>query len=628
MDRIGHLISAILLLSSASLFIPGCGTQKKVKELGEGSISPSLSMSKHYEADLPELRIDKHDRDTLVVEDLQGRKYHLMEAIKDENGEMVANEVINAAVVSARFRNIAERHGKVDIRFEVAVPQEMTDSKWQLRFNPRMEMLGESIDLDPVIITGKGFRARQLKGYERYRKFLDSIVSDTSKFINMRDLEIFIKRNIPDLYELKTDSTFISDERFESIYGVTAKEALDHYTNGFLVRRNNRRIASKDRMYRKYVKTPIETESIKLDTVITGEGGEFIYEYIQTISTRARLKKVDVILSGEIFDEDKKIYTIPESEPLSYYISSLSTLLDPQERYLTKVVSRQAEANTVCMIGFETGKHEIDPGRGNNREELERITGILEELMEDREYDLDSISVTASCSPEGSFRENTRLAAERAKAVSGYFSKYRKHGIRFLSACVPENWELLANMAAGDGDLSDADKEDFLKVLEIRDPDKRETTLQGKPYYSHLSEKIYPELRRVEFLFHMHRKGMIKDTIHTTVLDTTYMRGLKALQERDYETAVSLLRPYADYNAAVAFCALDRNASAMTILEALKPDDKVEYLMAILSSRKGDDKAALQHYLNAVALNRSYIHRGNLDPEISVLIKKYGLENE
>ena len=55
-----------------------------------------------------------------------------MNAIRDENGEMVAHDRITASYVTARFRNVAERHGKVDIAFDVRVPAQMLDSRWQL----------------------------------------------------------------------------------------------------------------------------------------------------------------------------------------------------------------------------------------------------------------------------------------------------------------------------------------------------------------------------------------------------------------------------------------------------------------------------------------------------------------
>ena len=50
--------------------------------------------------------------------------------------------------------------------------------------------------------------------------------------------------------------------------------------------------------------------------------------------------------------------------------------------------------------------------------------------------------------------------------------------------------------------------------------------------------------------------------------------------------------------------------------------------MAVLYSRKGEDREAVQSYLNACALNPSYVHRGNLDPEIASLKRRYELQNE
>ena len=134
-----------------------------------------------------------------------------MRAVRDDNGEMVANERLDAAVVTARFRNVAERHGKVDIEFQVVVPEAMQDGKWQLRFYPDMFILGDSLRLDPVIITGKDYRKAQLKGYQQYERFLASIITDTTRFVNIGQLEIFLKRNIPELYAFKTDSTEVSD---------------------------------------------------------------------------------------------------------------------------------------------------------------------------------------------------------------------------------------------------------------------------------------------------------------------------------------------------------------------------------------------------------------------------------
>ena len=88
---------------------------------------------------------------------------------------MVATDVIEAATVTARFRNIAERKGKVDLAFDIIVPEDMMDSEWQLRFYPDMFILGDSIRLEPVIITGAKYRKAQLRGYQQYERFLSRI---------------------------------------------------------------------------------------------------------------------------------------------------------------------------------------------------------------------------------------------------------------------------------------------------------------------------------------------------------------------------------------------------------------------------------------------------------------------
>lgn len=347
MKRISH----IFLAGAITLLIVGCAAQSKMKALQSGTIRPSLTLAREQDY-TPDIRKDlKAQRDTFVVKD-GDREVLIMKAIKDEGGEMVAHDVIDAAVVTARFRNVAERNGRVDIEFQVVVPQSMQDSRWQLRFRPQMHIMQDTLDLEPVIITGSEYRKAQLRGYQQYEKFLSTIVTNPDEFVNWWLLELFIERNIPALYAFKTDSTYVSDELFASVYGVTEKEAIEHYTDDLARKANSKRISRREKMYRKYVKVPIETEGLRLDTVIQGINGDFIYRYVQPIRTRPKLRKVDVVLSGDIYESDQKIYDIPLSDPLTFYISSLSAFVDNTERYLTKVIERRVEENTACYIEF------------------------------------------------------------------------------------------------------------------------------------------------------------------------------------------------------------------------------------------------------------------------------------
>lgn len=653
MKLILNILTAIAILSIMS----SCATRRKLLSLHSNE-SRQVQLTLGEQPDfLPKIEDNTPiTRDTIKITDDDGRELILMKAIKDETtGEMVANEVIKAASITARFRNVAERNGKVDLAFQIIVPPEMMDSKWQLRFYPDMFVMEDSIRLDPVIITGAAYRKAQMRGYQLYDKFLAKIVNDSTKFINVRQLEIFLKRYIPQIYAYKQDTSYVSEKEFYSAYGVSQKQAIEHYTNRYAKNLNDRRKSRMDKMYRKYVKVPIVTEGIRLDSVIINTDGEFVYNYVQTINTRPKLRKVDIILSGEIYEQEKRIYRIPESEPLTFYISSISAFVDNTEKYLTKIIERRATANTECRIDFVVNGSEVIQEYGENWFEIKRIKETLASLVDNSVFDLDSITVSATASPDGPYSLNRELAQKRSESVSEYFKTFIKTyqdsleldkgfeenldatysisapertEINFSPLCIPENWEDLIDLVNKDIVMNDGHKSSFFEICKEINLDKRESLLRQCPYYDYMKEALFPRLRTVKFNFYLHRKGMVKDTVHTTVLDSAYMRGVQAIKDMDYATALTLLRPYADFNTAIAYMGMDRNANAMKILSGLERTPQVEYLLAVLYSRAGNPEKAVEAYLSACRKNPSYRFRGNLDPEISVLIKTYGLNTE
>ena len=624
----------------------------------ENRLSASISLPEEHAVPMEMENPGSRPRDTLKVTDLDGKEVLIMRAIRDEaTGEMVATEQLDAAVVTARFRNVAERHGKVDLEFQVIVPQEMHDSKWQLRFHPDMFIFEDSLRLDDVVITGADYRKAQLKGYQQYERFLSGIVQDTLKFVRMHELEVFLQRNLPQVYAFKNDSTEVSDEQFESSFGVTERQAVRHYTNMLALQHNERKKGKMEKMWRRYVKAPIVTEGIRLDTVIRSLEGDFIYNYVQTINTRPKLRKVDIKLSGEIFEADKRIYTIPATDPLTFYISSVSAFVDGTERYLTKVISRNVEANTVCNIQFKAGKWDIDENMEGNAGEIAFIKENLRNLLTNPTFELDSIIIVSSASPEGTFKSNASLTYKRASSASDYFSKYvdfvkdslrREAGIiidfdgtgetvrqaetqtravTFRSRSGGENWLALEDLVVVDTLMTQQQKDDFAALgAYSRDPDRREKEMSSKAYYKHVRDNLYPRLRTVTFYFHLHRKGMQVDTLVTSELDKNYMAGVQAIRDHDYDQALEYLTPYQDYNTAVAYVALDRNQSALSILKDCEKTAKVNYMLALIYSRMGYDQEAVQCYLLSCRQDPSFVHRGNLDPEISVLTKRYELK--
>ena len=650
------LIAVIALLAVFS----SCGTKQKLNKIMKGQID-SVSFNMPQKSAVPvEIQAQKFVQDTIIIQDLDGNETFLMKAVQDEEtGEMVATEVLNAATVTARFQNIAERRGKVDLEFLVTIPAGMLFDKWQFRIYPDLFVLGDSTRLDPVLITGAGYREAQLKGYERYNRFLARIVKDDMQFLNKYQFELFLQRNIPQIFAFKTDSTVVSEATFKSYYGVDEKEVVEHYINKARRKANNQLKNKRGRMLNKFIPAPIVTEGIRLDSVVTTNQGDIVYHYVQTIETRPKLRKAVIELSGDIYEAEQQIYVLPDMEPLTYYISSTSSFADESiVKYLTKVIERRAEANTAYRIDFEVAKSEIKPELGNNASEIARIKENLASLMQNEVFDLDSISINATASPEGGYDLNSRLAHLRSASVTSYFTRYIKHykdslelekgfavsvgeemdesiqapkpedkapDIKLTARSTPENWEDLAEYIRRDTVLTDEQKEQYFDHHDKHKPDAREQKLKNYSWYPYMKKEIYPKLRTVKFNFYLHRKGMIKDTIHTTVVDSTYTKGVWALKDMDYDTAIPMLAPYNDYNAAVAYIGKDRNLSALQILEPMEKTAPVNYLLAILYSRIGEVQKAVQCYMTSVEQEPSYRHRGNLDPEISVLIKQYGL---
>ena len=657
-----NYIHKIIIVASIALLavFSSCGTKQKLNKIMRGEIdSVSFNMPKKSATPV-EIQAQKFVQDTIIIKDLDGNETFLMKAVQDEDtGEMVATEVLNAATVTARFQNIAERRGKVDLEFLVTVPAGMLYDKWQFRIYPDLFVLGDSTRLDPVLITGAGYREAQLKGYERYNKFLARIVKDDMEFLNKYQFELFLQRNIPEIFAFKTDSTYVSEETFKSYYGVDEKEVVEHYINKARRKANNKLKSRRGRMLNKYIPAPIVTEGIRLDSVVMTNQGDIVYHYVQTIETRPKLRKAIIELSGDIYEAEQRIYVLPDMEPLVYYISSTSSFADESiVKYLTKVIERRAEANTAYRIDFEVAKSEIKPELGSNAKEIERIKENLASLMQNEVFDLDSISINATASPEGGYDLNTRLAQSRSASVVSYFTNYIKHykdslelekgfavsvgeemdesilapkpedkapDIKLSARSIPENWEDLAEYIRRDTVLTDDQKEQYFDHHDKHKPDAREQKLKNYSWYPYMKKEIYPKLRTVKFNFYLHRKGMIKDTIHTTVVDSTYTKGVWALKDMDYDKAIPMLAPYNDYNSAVAYIGKDRNLSALQILEPMEKTAPVNYLLAILYSRIGEVQKAVQCYMTSVEQEPSYRHRGNLDPEISVLIKQYGL---
>ncbi len=615
------MYSKSLIFTSVLVFLLSCSQMGKMQKIRSGEVSMTLSVPE-------EEPLEEEVEKDVLIDSIKGTLSEgpiIMNAIKDtETGEMVATDVINASKVTARFRNVAERAGYVSISFDVTVPAAMSDSQWQLKILPFMSIQNDTIPLDAVYITGERYRAEQLRGYQRYQDFLSSIITDSTDFIWIRQLEVFLQRYYPETYAMKRDSSYVPAPSAENLFGVTQREALIHYSRHLKYKRNERRKEKADMMFGKYVKDPIVFEGIRLDTVLLGTDGDFVYRYSHTFKSRPRLRKAMVSLNGRLYEKGECIYDFPFPDDLTFYISSLSGLVDDRPKYRSYVLERNVYDNTKALIDFHQGKADIDTTLGDNASELRRVLKCMDEVVAREELMLDSLVIVASCSPEGLYASNRRLSEARSKSIRKYIAQYVPYEWRDVlrTSEMPENWDQLKRLVANDTLLKPASRQRIMDIIrDTDDPDQTEMRLSTLPEYRYLREKLYPKLRSISFDFHLHRVGMQKDTVHTTELDTVYMAGIEAMKELDYKRAVTILRPYDDYNAALAFMAADYNHSAMDVLSRLDDSDpKVCYLMAMVLARMEQYEEARKYYGLCLAYDPYMRHRANLDPEMYSLV--------
>lgn len=425
-----------------------------------------------------------------------------------------------------------------------------------------------------------------------------------------------------------------------------------------LVARNNLLAENREAVFSRLVRHPYPEEP-RLDTVIRRVDGSLAYYYTEEIAADENTSKLHLYLAGGVESRGGNSYLLQKSDTLTYNVASMTTFLDPTPRYMQRIITRDAEANARFFFTFPLGRSELDTLR-ENRIQVKAVRDLTRSLMTDPVYIIDSIRLLASASPEGNWDRNERLARERAEALRKVLvAEFRvlydslkvaatvsldAQGRQVMTSAreelpnlpnllrsqwLAEDWDRLYRLT-----LSDEQMPDKAAVLDLMkqdgNPDKRERQIRHKypRAYERMSRVHYPQLRAVDFRFNLHRRGMQQDTVYTTELDSNYMHAVELLRKRRYEPALEILRPYEDRNTALAYMSLGYDAAAYRILKGVagaRDTADIEYMLAILAARLGDEQQAVQYFLRSVELRENLRFRGNLDPEIARLIRKYGL---
>jgi len=476
------------------------------------------------------------------------------------DGERVMSFQIEQVTVVAKMRSIPERNGRVVLDFIVTLPKQLLGRSRSVVITPILHKPDESVALEDLVIRGGRFSLLQERDYWQYETYVERFRPDT-----------------------------------------VGREAA----------------------FNRFVKFPYP-EDVRLDSLVEGRS-TVTYYYSQAVKTDETSKKMLVTLQGQVLAVDDSAYRLPPSDTLSYVVSSMLSFVDTVPRYRIKVIDKFVTVEDRNYIQFFVGDTRVVDTLGDNRRQLDKITGLMRQIVEQQEFYVDTITLTAAASPEGSYAANNILARARAEALKRYLVRRYGRSIDTMLTVrwVAEDWPELTARIRTDREI--VNREAILELIaEEKNPDRREQAIRQRfpKEYAYIRSVIYPQLRAVNFRYNLRRKGMVKDTIHTTELDTTYTRGVELLQKRKYAKALYVLNDYNDRNTVVAHLSLDHNERAMELLAAMPKDAVTEYLRAIACSRLGRKAEGREHFLEACRLDGRMEYRGNLDPEIAELLKQ------
>ena len=476
------------------------------------------------------------------------------------DGERVMALQIEQVTVVAKMRSIPERNGRVVLDFIVTLPKQLLGKSRSVVITPILHKPDESVALEDLVIRGGRFSLLQERDYWQYETYVERFRPDT-----------------------------------------VGREAA----------------------FNRFVKFPYP-EDVRLDSLVEGRS-TVTYYYSQAVKTDETSKKMLVTLQGQVLAVDDSAYRLPPSDTLSYVVSSMLSFVDTVPRYRIKVIDKFVTVEDRNYIQFFVGDTRVVDTQDDNRRQLDKITGLIRQIVEQQEFYVDTITLTAASSPEGTYAFNDRLSQGRAAALKRYLVRRYGRSIDTMLTVrwVAEDWTELTNRIRTDREIGNRDA--ILELIaEEKNPDRREQAIrqQFSKEYAYIRSVIYPQLRAVNFRYNLRRKGMVKDTIHTTELDTAYARGVELLQKRKYAKALYILNDYNDRNTVVAHLSLDHNERAMELLATMPKDAVTEYLRAIACSRLGRKAEGREHFLEACRLDGRMEYRGNLDPEIAELLKQ------
>ena len=286
--------------------------------------------------------------------------------------------------------------------------------------------------------------------------------------------------------------------------------------------------------------------------------------------------------------------------------------ITPDEELAPKVISQ----NISVYVDYPAGSVTLNPKYGNNRAELVKLEEYLKPLMQSANDGVTKIRITGYASPDGSTKENERLAGNRSVQFKTYLQKQFKLPDNGLVTVdwVGEDWDGLKEL------ISKSDKKYSSRVLAIfqltNDPDSRRKQIRAMDngaVYKDIEKSFFSSLRRMELTVETESQTLSAN--NPLLIEQIYSQPEK-VSLTDFFRAASLYRPGTDQyrevyeiaayaypscavvqlNAAAAALSQGDTESARYFFNQAEGDQRAYNNLGVLSLMDGDNETATAYF--------------------------------
>lgn len=178
----------------------------------------------------------------------------------------------------------------------------------------------------------------------------------------------------------------------------------------------------------------------------------------------------------------------------SFLYKGVEEILAREDEVKTRELSGRA------FIDFPVNQIVIYPDYRKNTIELAKIIATIDSVKNDKDVEVDALSIKGFASPEGSYQNNIRLAKGRTEALKTYVQQLYKFPAGFIKTSYePEDWEGLREWVVN----SNIDNKDgILAIIDSNlEPDPKNTKIQTTypVQYKFLLDNVYPGLRHSDY---------------------------------------------------------------------------------------------------------------------------------